>query len=282
MKLKHNRLKNTAILFELLTQRLTSEIISEQKPIAVNLIKKYFHNSELAKEYSLYKSIANSTNLDENTANLTLKEIETYFNKLDKTKLGKEKYNLINEISKNYDTNDFFKSRVNNYKLFGTISILLETFSSKNSYDIGDIISNKKTLLEHLTSTPVVEETSQLLEEYSKLDNPQRNIVFRKVVDKFNEKFADELNESQKEILVEYIFNVSSSPKLTESFNKKIVKLKESFVKSSKKVSDEVTSIKLNEVILELKPFGKNHIISESDVEKLLHYYELYDEIKKL
>jgi hypothetical protein len=136
MKLRHNKLKNTAILFELLTQRLTSEIISEQKPIAVNLIKKYFHNTELAKEYSIYKSIINSTNLEESVATLTLNEIENYYTKIDKLKLGKEKYNLISEISKNYDTNDFFKARVSNYKLLGTVSILLETFSPKNSFEI--------------------------------------------------------------------------------------------------------------------------------------------------
>ena len=282
MKLKHNKLKNTAILFELLTQRLTSEIISEQKPVAVNLIKKYFHNTELAKEYSLYKSIMESTDLDESVANLTLKEVESYFSKIDKSKLGKEKYNLINEISKNYDTNDFFKARVNDYKLLGTISILLETFAPKNSYEISDIISNKKVILEHLTSKPIVEEKSQILEEYSKLDNSQRNIVFRKVVDKFNEKFANELNEKQKEVLLEYIMNVSLTPKLTESFNTKIVKLKEYFEKNLPKILDEVTSIKVNEIVTELKPFNKSYIIKESDVEKLLYYYELQEEIKNL
>lgn len=282
MKLKHNKLKNTAILFQLLTQRLTSEIISEQKPIAVNLIRKYFHNTELAKEYSLFESIITSTNLDENTASLTLNEIEKYFQKIDKIKLSKEKYQLISEITKNYDTNDFFKSRVNNYKLLGSISILLETFSPKNSFDITEIIANKKTMLEHLTSVPVLEERSQIMEEYSKLDSSQRNIVFRNVVDKFNEKFTNELNDKQKEVLLEYIFNVSCSPKLTESFNIKITQLHEFFTMNSRKVLDEVTAVKMTEIISELKPFSKNHIIKESDVEKILHYYELQEEIKKI
>ena len=202
MKLKHKRLKNTGILFELLTQRLTSEIISEQKPIAVNLIKKYFHSTELAKEYSLYENIINSTNLGESQANLTLNEIEKCYTKLDKKQLSKEKYNLINEILKTYDANDFFKSRVGNYKLFGTISNVLESFSS-NEYEISDVIQNKTIILEHLKSSPKIEEKSMLVEEYSKLDNSQRSLVFKKVVDKFNEKFANELNDNQKEVLLE-------------------------------------------------------------------------------
>lgn len=280
MKLRHNKLKNTAILFELLTQRLTSEIISEQKPIAVNLIKKYFHNTELAKEYSIYKSIINSTNLEESVATLTLNEIENYYRKIDKVKLGKEKYNLISEISKNYDTNDFFKSRVTNYKLLGTVSILLETFSPKNLFEISEVIANKKVILEHLTSTLIADEQSESLNEYSELDNSQRNLVFRNVVDKFNEKFSTELNENQKEVLLEYIFSVASSPKLTESFNNRIIKLQEYFTKNVRKISDEVTSIKMTEIVAELKPFNKNYIIKESDVEKILRYYELQDELK--
>lgn len=282
MKLKHNKIKNTSILFELLTQRLTSEIISEKKPVAVNLIKKYFHNTELAKEYSIYKSIVNSTNLDESVANLTLKEVENYYNKLDKVKLGKEKYNLIHEISKNYDTNDFFKARVNNYKLLGTISILLESFSTKNLYDISETISNKTIILEHLTSVPILDEMSQSLQEYAKMDKVHRNHVFKLIVDNFNSDFSDKLNENQKTVLHEYIFNVSSSPKLTESFNNRIVGMKDFFTKNLNKIVDEVTLVKINEVVNELKPYNKNYIIKESDVEKLLHYYELQEEIKNI
>lgn len=281
MKLKHKRLKNTGILFELLTQRLTSEIISEQKPIAVNLIKKYFHSTELAKEYSLYENIINSTNLDEFHANLTLNEIEKCYHKIDKKQLSKEKYNLINEILKTYDANDFFKSRVNNYKLFGTISNILESYSS-NDYEISDVIKNKTSLLEHLKSIPILEEKSILVEEYSKLDNSQRNMVFKKVVDKFNKKFSSELNDNQKEVLLEYLFNVSCSPKLTESFNVKIIKLKTIFEKYSKKIDDDVTLVKLDEIMSELKPFGKNYIIKESDVERILYYYELQAELNQL
>jgi hypothetical protein len=281
MKLKHNRLKNTAILFELLTQKLTSEIISEQKPIAVNLIKKYFHNTELAKEYSLYESVINSTNLDETRANLTLSEIEKCYNKIDKKQLSKQKYNLISEITKIYDANDFFKARVNNYKLFGTISNILESYSN-NDYDVTDIIKNKTLILEHLKSTPIIEEKSQFVDEYSKLDESQRNMVFKKVVKKFNDNFADKLNENQKSVLSDYLISISSSPKLTESFNIRINKLKQTFTKYTKKIDDQVTLVKLNEIVSELVPYSNNYIIKESDVEKLLQYYELESELNQI
>jgi hypothetical protein len=281
MKLKHNKLKNTAIIFELLTQKLTSEIISEQKPVAVNLIKRYFYGTELAKEYSLYESIINSTNLGETQANLTLNEVEKCYIKIDKKLLSKEKYNLINEIIKVYDANDFFKARVNNYKLFGTISNIFESYSN-NAYDITDIIKNKTTLLEHLQSTPIIEEKSQFIDEYSKLDEIQRNLVFKKVVKKFNDNFASKLNENQKSVLSDYLVSISSSPKLTESINTRINQLHKTFTKLTKKVEDQVTLVQLNEIISVLKPFGSNYIIKESDIERILYYYELESELNQI
>ena len=49
-KLKHSKYKNTGILFEILVRKLTSETLSSNKTITVDIIKKYFgRNTELAK-----------------------------------------------------------------------------------------------------------------------------------------------------------------------------------------------------------------------------------------
>jgi hypothetical protein len=282
MKLNHNRLKNTAIIFELLNQKLTSEIISEKKPLAVNLIKKYFHNTELAKEYALYESIINANNLDDNSANLTLDEVKLYCSKINKKDLNKNKYNLINEINKIYDSNDFFKARVSNYPLYASIYNLLESFDSSKFYDINQVVSNKKNILEHITSPPKIDETSEILKEYSALDRVEKNIVFNRVVDGFNKKYSNSLNNNQKDILLESIFNVSSSPKFTQSVNKRLVKLKEVFTKMLQNVDDEVTQVKLTELIKEIKVFPANYSIKDSDMTKILNYYELEEELNNV
>jgi len=57
-KLKHSKYKNTGILFELLVRKLTSETLSSDKSVTIDIIKKYFgKNTELAKELQLYNSL---------------------------------------------------------------------------------------------------------------------------------------------------------------------------------------------------------------------------------
>ena len=54
-KLKHSKIKNTGVLFEVLTRQITSDILSNKKSKSVNLVKKYFNkNTALGKELELY------------------------------------------------------------------------------------------------------------------------------------------------------------------------------------------------------------------------------------
>mgnify|MGYP003347389228 CR=1 FL=1 len=54
---KHNKIKNTGILFELLSRQITVDVMNDtKKSPAVKILKQFFkENSELGKEYQLYK-----------------------------------------------------------------------------------------------------------------------------------------------------------------------------------------------------------------------------------
>ena len=57
-KLKHSKYKNTGILFEMLVRKLTSETLTSDKSITIDIIKKYFgRNTELSKELQLYNAL---------------------------------------------------------------------------------------------------------------------------------------------------------------------------------------------------------------------------------
>jgi hypothetical protein len=62
-KIKNSKYKNTAILFELLIRQITNDTIAGNDSQAVNIIKKYFSKTELAKEHKLYQSLINNKNL---------------------------------------------------------------------------------------------------------------------------------------------------------------------------------------------------------------------------
>ena len=57
-KIKHSKIKNTGILFELLTRQITVDIMNDTKGKAVSILKNYFSpKTELGKEYGLYPRI---------------------------------------------------------------------------------------------------------------------------------------------------------------------------------------------------------------------------------
>ena len=68
--IKHSKYKNTGILFELLVRQATSDLMSKKDPQAVKIIKKYFTNTELNREYNLYNTVLNSPKLNETKAEI--------------------------------------------------------------------------------------------------------------------------------------------------------------------------------------------------------------------
>ena len=59
---KHNKIKNTGILYELLSRQITVDVINDTKsPKSVKLFKEFFNkNTELGKEYELYSILLNN------------------------------------------------------------------------------------------------------------------------------------------------------------------------------------------------------------------------------
>ena len=66
-------------------------------------------------------------------------------------------------------------------------------------------------------------------------------------MDKFNSKYKS-LNENQKNLLKQYINNVSNTNSLKEFIDSEVVKIKK-LTKLLPRVNDEITKIKLSEAI---------------------------------
>ena len=76
--------------------------------------------------------------------------------KLNRSALRREKYNLINEIRKHYNINEFFRHQVPNYKGYAAFYKLIEIYNSDKLSETEEIINNKVTILECLTERPVI------------------------------------------------------------------------------------------------------------------------------
>ena len=77
-KMKHNKLRNSGLLFEFLLRQITADIISKKdKSIAIDITKKRFNeNTEIGKELFLYNLLLNKKfNKDKKARNLIAKEL---------------------------------------------------------------------------------------------------------------------------------------------------------------------------------------------------------------
>jgi hypothetical protein len=279
MKIKHNKYKNTGILFELLVRKITSDTMSNSNSKAATLVKKYFTKSELANENKLYQTINNHISLSESKAESIISTVLELSKKLDRDKLAKEKYNLNKELKENFDLNDFFQAKIKNYKLLASIYTLFESINIKGFANPEVIINSKVNILESITSSPDTKlSLTPLVEELMQLDKGTRALAYKIMLEKYNEKF-DGINPEQKEILKEYINSIANAPKLKEFLNVKFKKISESLKKNISKVDDPILQIKIKEVINLIDPIVESKKLRDDHVIALLQYVELSQEV---
>ena len=281
MKIKHSKYKNTGILFELLVRQATADTLKGTDSPAIDLIKKYFVKSELGREYKLYESVIKSKVLSESKANVIISTILESSKKLNRTSLRKQKYNLISEIKKDYNIDNFFGTKIKNYKEFASLYTLIEGYNNDEITDTNQLVDNKVTLLEYLTKQDVVTEEvkEDVLKEFQTYDKDLRILTYQVLLEKFNSKYNN-LSVEQKQVLKEFINAVDSTPSLREFYNNKIVELKETLNVESINITDKATQVKVQEISKLLTELSKNDKVSNDNLVDLLQYYELVKEIK--
>ncbi len=283
-KLKHSKIKNTSILFELLTRQITADVLAGKSTKSVKIVKKYFNeHTELGKELQLYRILSEKHYESESRANDLLEIVLESRQKLSNSKLRNEKYNLIKEIKENYNANDFFNGRISNYRLLASIYNVFQSQTIPTIFNPEETINSKFTVLEHITSKRISskEAKAKVLTEYNKSDKDLKLLAYQILVDKFNQKYKT-LNESQKNLLKHYINNISNTNSLREFVDSETIKIKRILKTHIPRVTDDITKIKLTEAVNQISNLTKGNVVNEKQVLTLMRYYELVKEIKNV
>jgi len=281
MYIKHSKFKNTGILFELLVRKITADTLADIKSPSVNILKKYFVNTELGKEYKLYETLFKSKNTTELKANTILNTVLEASKKLNRKSIKREKYNLVKELRENYNIEDLFKTNISNYKSLAALHTLFEVYNTTENINPNQIISSKLTLLEHLTAKEINKSdiTNNIMKEFESQDKDIKLLTYKIILERFNDKYSN-LSNSQKLILKEFIEHIDSTSKLKEFYNNKIREIKKSLINETKSIKDKATKIKLIEVNKFIVEIDKNKKIINEDLVDLLQYCSLLEEIK--
>ena len=279
-KLKHSKYKNTGILFEMLVRKLTSETMSSDKTVTIDIIKKYFgKNTELSKELNLYNSLIKEQHKSEARALEFMRTIRESYSRLNQGELNRQRYNLVKEISENFIFDHVSKIHINNYKALASIYML---FEYKDLDNPKKLMEYKNVVLEHILlerkpKTP----KNIVIEEFSKQEKDIRLLTYKLMIDKFNEKYVG-LSESQKQLLNKYITNVNDTEALKEYVAKVIPVLKTRLAEQSKHITDKVTQIKvirLSEMLCNVETMKR---LNESHIVSLMRYMDLIDELNRI
>ena len=281
MAIKHSKYRNTGILFELLVRQTTSDLLNNQDSKAVKILKKYFTNTELGKEYSLYSAFSTSPKLSEAKAEILISTLLEQYKKLDFEKINKLKYNLIKEIKNEYDLDNFFKAKIDNYKPYASIYTIFESQHS-NTSDTKQLIINKINLLEHLTKQDLSDSKAPkyLVQDFMKEDKEIRLLAYKLMVEKFNSKYQN-MSERQRGVLKEYITNISDTKNLKTYLNEQLEQIKTELTELKESTQDQVVKIKLDEVLKFVSPIKENQSIKDETITGILQYFDLIDELKK-
>ena len=253
-KSTHSKIKNTAILFELLSRQVAADTIKGvEKSPALSIIKEFFKaDSVLAKELMLYQTLLNEKYSNTEKANYLLNTVIKLRNKIDANQLREQKYNLIREIKKHYDLTNFFKTNISEYKIYASTYRVFEGVSVAK---VSEVVQSRYTILEHLvrkSKNKLSEGKTTVADDYLNQDSEIRLLAYKLMIDKFNEKYVD-LSIKQKSILKEYINNISNTTALKDFVLLEGKLLNTAIKKTLPKIKDKITTIKLNEVYKSLE-----------------------------
>lgn len=286
-KIKHSKFKNTGVLFELLVRQITLEILNGDKTEnAKRIVKEFFApGTELNKELRLYELLLKEKYSSESRAEKFVDTVSDAHTKLNETKLNKEKYNLIKEVSSKFDIEQFLSSPISNYKVLASIYKVFESKKVQN-YDIKDVFNSKVTLIENIISKPVsnkinekAKEEQKLIESYKQQDKDLRLLTYKILVETFNKKYTN-LDSKQKGLLREYINNINNTSKFKDYVASELPNIVKELKAINSKITDKVTQIKLSETISVLETMKIGKAITDGQVSSIMLSYELIKELK--
>lgn len=269
--MKHNKKRNTAFLFETLVGELTKAVVAKDEPKrkrTLEIIRKHFAKGRaLYEDLQLYKALSETSGLTPIIAEKMLFEVKAQRKFILDTDVFEQQTELIKDMNVEY-TKSVFSNFVPNYKSLATISQIFST-----DVPVKERVLLESSIIEGLTASGEVQK-----EEMQPIDN----LVYKTFVSKFNEKYGDSLNESQRSLLTKYISSFSDSGlELKIYVNEEVGRLKSVLSESlgSEEISKDNQMLKNAKAVLEKLDSFSERPIDEGMLKDMLKIQELVKEL---
>ena len=248
-KLRHNKKRNTAFLYEALIREVTKCILSKdalKKAKIVSIVREHFaRGTSLRKELEIFKAV--------------------YETDINKEKVFEEQTALIKKINKSIGSS-VFSNFVPNYKSLATICQIF------NNINIREKVLLENRLADLMSS-----------KDGNKNLKPIDKLVYKTFASKFNEEYSDKLLKEQRGLLNEYIYSFSDGGLAFKVYlNEEIGRLREVVNDSLilEEVAEDEEMVQKTKEVLEIIESFKKEKINTGMIEKVMKIQKLASEIQ--
>tara|TARA_R110000824_G_C15227726_1_gene678155 strand:+ start:3267 stop:4076 length:810 start_codon:yes stop_codon:yes gene_type:complete len=264
MKLKHNKKRNTAFLYEALIRTLTSSMVNnrtKEQKIIKRIIKEFFNKDKILKqELDIYDQLLQTKSEGDKACRRLMFEIKKDFLFLDRRKVFNEQTKLIKKINESL-SNSFFATFISNYRNIATIGQFLHS---------DKLVAKQRILLED-TVLKLMNSNSPK-KEIKHIDN----LTFKTFVDKFNSTYKNTLKEEQKILLTHYITSFSDNELSLKAYmNEEIGRLKNEV---SIHINDDRYKEEFEKILDKLNNYGKIPL-GEEIIKEVFYIQDLLYEV---
>lgn len=286
-KLKHNKKRNTGLLYEFFTRYIGKAILDCRDADilkAKTLLKKHFNKStDIYKELKLFKALSESTVTNRDQALHLINRVREAVRYQSQARLDLEKTSLIHEVNGNLNSEVFFEENIQDYKKLATIQVLLNTWRDETLKEaVGETVQLEERLIEYMLECKV---TSEQVNEAAQMTTEDVDrLVVNIMTDKVNRKYSN-LNLEQKNIISLFVFSKDdpiAMTQLTEALNGLKARFLGSLAAHSHEFAgDTVLKNKLEEIRNTLqKDYNDTSAINEELVSFYLGLSKLEGEVK--
>lgn len=270
MKIRHNKKRNTAFVYESLIREATLCILKNKpmrKDKVIAILKESFPSgSALRQELECYRSLYPQQGMSKLTAARVLRETRQQHDTVDRETLFAEQTSIIDRINAELGR-AMFSNFVPNYKTLASISQL---FSDKGTPKNKILLENR--LINEMATGPNVVDGDSTID----------STVYKVFVKKFNEKYDKQLLPEQKELLTYYVSSFSDNAVSLKIFlNEELARLK-SELKAAKAIHEIKTDASMTEktekIIARLDSY-KSALLGEEVLLTVLKTQQLVREI---
>jgi hypothetical protein len=266
MKLKHNKKRNTAFLYEVLIKEYTKAVVRKDNKLKrqiLTILKEHFTAGRVLKQdLDLYNIILESKDMSSESSKRLVSEVKKDFDLIDRKVVFNSQTKLIKQINETIGK-EAFANFISNYKSIATVG---QYFANNNS-------AKQRILLED----NVVKLMSSRPQETKSLKHIDK-LTYNTFVGKFNETYQHTLREEQKNLLTKYITSFSDNGLGLKVFmNEEVGRLK-TCVKEN--ISNNLYPTRFGEILNKLENIKKSPI-TETTVREIFYIQDLLHEVQK-